>query len=313
MDRLWAMEVFVRVVEAGSFSRAAASLDLANATVTGCINNLEKHLGVTLIRRNTRHLSLTDEGLEFIPQCQAILKAVGDAESSVKSQLEQMSGLVRVEVPVAIGHALICPALSEFARRHPQTSVAVTLTNQPHNMIEHAIDVAIRMDHVEDADLIARPIYEARYVVCGTPNVVERAADDPSMLDSGLCLGLLREGHAAAVAWSLSRESESVVIRPTGPLSFNSSHALVDAALAGAGLVNVLDIFVNRHLASGELIEAYPNWTTSMKTFYAVTSKMRMTSIKIRAFIDFLLETLDSQRRPNANRAVRVRSLQQRP
>lgn len=312
MDRLWAMEVFVRVVEAGSFSRAAASLDLANATVTTCINNLERHLGATLIQRNTRSLRLTDEGIEFLPQCQSILKAVTLAESSIKTHIEQMSGLIRVELPVSIGHALICPVLNEFAHRHPKISVAATLTNQPHNLIERAIDVAIRMDRVEDADLIARPIYEARYVVCGTLELVKHAAAHPIGLDPRLCLGLLEEGSPNPVKWRLNKNDESVIINPSGPLNFNSSDALIKAALNGVGLVNVLDIFANRYFVSGELIEAYADWTTSTKVFYAVTSKMRVTSTKIRAFIDFLLEALNSQRRPNVNNVIEVRSLQKR-
>jgi LysR family transcriptional regulator for bpeEF and oprC len=223
-----------------------------------------------------------------------------------------MSGLLRVEVPVSIGKALICPALSEFVKRNPTTSVAVTLTNQPHSLIERAIDVAIRMDYVEGADLVAKPIYEARYVICGTPDLVKYAAADPSKLDPRMCLGLLTEGRATPTEWVLSKKDENVVIEPSGPLNFNSSDVLVNVALSGTGLIYVLDIFANRYLATGELVELYPDWTTRMKIFYAVASKMRMTSTKIRAFIEFLVQTLDSQPRANVNRAVQSRSLKQR-
>lgn len=311
MDRFWAMQVFVRVTEAGSFSRAASSLGVANASVTACINNLERHLGVTLIQRNTRHLRLTEEGLEYLPQCHAILKAVGDAEASVKTHVEQMSGMIRVEVPVSIGRAMICPALSEFSKRNPRTSVAVTLTNQPHNIIERAIDVAIRMDSVEDADLVARPIYEAHYVICGSPQVAARTAAHPAELDPSLCLGLLTEGRLNQVDWKLSRDGQTLAITPAGPLHFNSSDALVSAANRGDGLICVLDIFVNRHLASGELVELYPDWATGMKTFYAVTTKARVATTKVRTFIEFLQETLGLQGRPDVTRVIQVQSLSQ--
>ena len=312
MDRLWAMEVFVRVVESRSFSGAAASLDVANATVTACIRNLEQHLGITLIQRTTRHLRLTSEGEEFLAHAQEILQRVAEAETSIKAMTDQMNGLIRVEVPIGIGHALICPALTHFARCYPQTSVAITLTNQPHSMIEQAIDVAIRMDRVEDADLVARLIYEARYVICGTAEIVSRCTPDPGDLDARLCLGLLAENRSRPVDWSLSNNVHTATVCPAGPLSFNSSDALIQASLDGVGLICVLDVFANRFLASGELVEAYADWTTWTKAFYAVTPKRRAPSLKVSTFINFLLKTLDSQRRLDLHAPVKVGASQDR-
>jgi LysR family transcriptional regulator for bpeEF and oprC len=307
MDRLWAMEVFVRVVECGSFSKAAASLDLANATVTACVRNLEKHLGVTLIQRNTRHLYLTDEGTLFFPRCQEVLHSVERAESEVSAETGEVRGALRVEMPISIGHALICPALSLFAKRHPQVSLSVNLTNQPHNLIEHAIDIAIRMDRVEEADLVARPVYETRYVVCGAPDLVRDLPAHPSELKPELCLGILTEGRHGPSDWLFRQGNEQVLIPPKGPLNFNSSDALVNTALQGTGLIYVLDIFVNRRIAAGELVQVYSDWSTSTRTFYAVTAKTQYVPPKVRGFIDFLLETLDAQQRPSARRLVEVK------
>ena len=206
MDKLWAMEVFVRVMECGSFSRAAESLDLANATVTSSLRNLEKHLSVTLIQRNTRHLRLTEEGDLFLPRCLEILKSVAQLESDVKIHATEIAGLLRVECPFAIGQTLLCPALPELARRHPGMSVAVNLTNEPHNLIERATDVAIRMDRVEDADLVARPIYEARYIVCGAPATVRRLRKLDPQLKVVLMSGT-ESGSLYAEASSLGMEA----------------------------------------------------------------------------------------------------------
>ncbi|GAA4341434.1 LysR family transcriptional regulator [Pigmentiphaga soli] len=301
------MQVFVRVTESGSFSRAAASLNLANATVTACVRNLEKHLGATLINRNTRFLCLTDAGEQFLRDSRQILQAVERAESDIQSAIGELRGTLRMEVPIAIGQALICPALSLFAARHPRLSLAVTLTNQTHNMIENAIDVAIRMGRVEEADMVARPIFEGRYLVCGRPDVVDRLPAHPSQLDPRLCLGLVDEGGFVPAGWQLEREGEEpVFVRPDGPLHFNSSNALIGAALQGTGLVHVLDVYADAYVASGELACAYPEWTTGIKPFYAVTPKTRVMSTKIRTLIDFLLETLDAQRRPRPWEAVRT-------
>ena len=312
MDRLWAMTVFVRVAECSSFSRAAESLDLANATVTACIRNLENHLGVTLIHRDTRRLHLTEEGSLFLARARAVLRSVDEAEFEVRSRIGELRGALAIETPISFGHALLCPALHDFAARHPGISTAVTLTNKPHNLIEKAIDVAIRMDRVEDADLIARPIYEAHYVVCCRPDIAAGLPDHPGALDPSLCLGVLAEERRSANPWLLERDQEQITLHPQGRLHFNSNDALLLAARHGAGVVHVLDIFANRALQQGELVAVFPQWQTRRRTFYAVTTRERNDSAKVRAFTDFLIEVIDSERRPSASRPVTVQPLSKR-
>ncbi len=312
MDRLWAMTVFVRVAECSSFSRAAESLDLANATVTACIRNLENHLGVTLIHRDTRRLNLTEEGAIYLTRAREVLRNVDAAELEVRSRLGELRGALVIETPISFGHALLCPALHDFAARHPGISTAVTLSNQPHNLIEKAIDVAIRMDRVEDADLIARPIYEARYVVCCRPELAATLPEHPGELDPLLCLGVLAEERRISNPWALERGEERVLLQPQGRLHFNSNDALLMAARQGAGVVHVLDIFANRALQHGELVAVFPEWQTRRRTFYAVTTREKNDSAKVRAFTDFLTEVIDSERRPSASRPVEVQPLGKR-
>lgn len=318
MDRLWAMTVFVRVAEAGSFSRAAESLDLANATVTACIRNLEQHLEVTLIHRDTRRLHLTEEGELYLQRAREILGRIEETETEVRSSLGELRGPLVIEAPISIGHALLCPALPSFAARHPAISTAVTLSNQPHNLIEKAIDVAIRMDRVEDAELVARPIYEARYVLCCAAALATNLPEHPGALDPRLCLGLLPEERRTPAPWLLERategagEREQLAIAPRGALMFNSSDALLHAARQGAGLIHVLDLFANRLLAAGELVQVYADWTTQAKTFYSVSTKARAGSAKVRAFNEFLGELIDAERRPSAARSVAVKALGKR-
>lgn len=307
MDKLWGMEVFVRVVECKSFSRAAESLDLANATVTSSLRNLEKHLGVTLIQRNTRHLHLTEEGRLFLPKCREILQAVAQAESDVKINAVDIAGPLRVEAPFAIGQSLLCPALVQFTKRHPQLSVAVTLTNTPHKLIERGTDIAIRMDRIEDADLVGRPVYEARYIVCATPAVATAVLEShPEQLDPAQCLGLFGEGSYRSNTWLFERGNERVAVRPQGPLHFNNTEALIQAALQDAGFIHVLDIFVADLIRQGKLVELFPGWDTAVRTFHAVTVKSRFVPPKVHAFIDFLLEIFDERRRPSIKTQVEV-------
>ncbi len=307
MDKLWGMEVFLRVVECGSLSRAAESLDLANATVTTTLRNLEQHLGVTLIQRNTRHLHLTEEGSLFLPRCRDILNAVAQAEAEVKVNANEISGALRIEAPFAIGQHLICPAVVDFTKLHPGLNVSITLTNQPQRLIERGTDVAIRMDSIEDADLVGRPVYEARHVVCGAPAIVKAMSPShPSEIDPRRCLGLFEEGHSRPVAWRFQRGAEEVLLRPEGALNFNNTQALIQAARREAGLIYVLDIFVADLLEQGELVEMFPDWDTNIRTFHAVTVKSRFVSPKVRAFIDYMLGAFDATRRPSVNTLIGV-------
>lgn len=306
------MEVFVRVAECGSFSRAAESLNLANATVTACVRNLERELKVTLIDRDTRRLRLTEEGEIYLPRARELLHSVARTEEEIRTRVGELHGPVRVETPISLGHALLCPALPLFARRYPGISAAVTLTNQPHNMIERAIDVAIREDRVEDAELVARPLYESPYILCCTPELARTLPAHPGQLDPHYCLGILPEERRHANAWHLHRGEERVEIRPMGPLHFNSTDGLLTVAEAGVGVACVLDIFANRRLQAGTLVQVYADWTLPLRTFYLVTAKARLHSARVRAFTDFLFEVIDSERRPSALRTVAVRPLGQR-
>lgn len=312
MDKIWAMTVFARVAEIGSFSRAAEALDLANASVTTCIRNLEKDLGVTLLHRDTRRLRLTEEGEAYLGHVRGILAAVEAATTDVQSRLGSLTGRLVVETPISFGHAILCPALPAFAARHPGISTAVTLTNQPHHLIERAIDVAIRMDRVEDAELVARPIYEARYVLCCAPALAATLPANPRELDPKLCLGVLPEERPVSNAWQLGEGEETLDIRPQGRLHFNSSDALIGAAQAGAGVVHVLDIFARRALAEGQLVAVYPDWATRSKTFFAVTTRARLASAKVRVFNEFLTEVIEAERRPSGLQPVAVKSIGRR-
>lgn len=309
IDRLWAMTVFVRVAECRNFTAAARSLNVANATITSCIGNLERHLDTTLIYRDTRRVSLSEEGLIYLERAREVLQAVKDAESELHPVPAGPQGHLHIETPVSIGHALICPSLAKFAARYPAVTTSITMTNQPHHMIERAIDVAIRTDAAEGEHLVARPLYESRYVVCCAPWVAATLPAHPAQLEPRLCVGLQSEDRRAPNTWRLQRGREALTLTPSGPLRFNNSDALVSATMDGAGVACVLDIFASRHIANGALVGVYRDWDTPAKTFHAVTSRTGAASPKVRAFIDFLTETLDAARRPPAGRPVLVKAL----
>ncbi len=299
MDKLWAMQVFTRVVECGSFSRAAESLDIANATVTASVRNLETYLGVTLLSRNTRTLRLTDPGERFFQHCVDLLRHVAEAEAEVMEQTGNITGQLRIESPAAFGKEVIAPLLEDFARQYPELQVALRLTDHPEGLIESGTDVAIRIDSVNDADLVARPLYQAHYVACATPSFLQLAGtpQHPADLRAARCLGLFRKASYSPAVWSFSHDGEHHELLPEGPVHFNSTDALIDAALADRGYIYVLDVFVNPLISKGLLVELLPEWSTYGRTFFSVTPKSRFVAPRTRAFIDYMASCLDAQRR----------------
>jgi LysR family transcriptional regulator for bpeEF and oprC len=308
MDKLWAMQVFARVVECGSFSRAAESLDIANATVTSSVRNLETYLGVTLLSRNTRSLRLTDGGERFFNHCVDLLRRVEEAEASVNEKTGSLHGQLRIECPVGFGKAVIVPQLPAFSAEHPDLSIALRLTDHPEGLIESGTDVAIRIDSVSDADLVARPLYQAHYVACATSSLVDSLGkpETPSDLDPKMCLGIFGHTRFTPRKWYFEKGQEQVEIEPGGKLHFNSTDALIQAALADQGVIFVLDVFVNSMILSGKMVSMFPDWSTNGRTFFSVTPQSRFVAPRTRAFIDFMLSTLDAQRRPSIGTQIKL-------
>lgn len=309
MDRLWAMQVFVRVVECASFSRAAESLDIANATATSSVRNLENYLGVTLLSRNTRSLRMTDEGEQYFEQCNKVLQQIAEMEAEVRQKKGEISGQLCIESPAAFARALICPALTAFTAQHPGLSVALRQTDHAQDLIATGTDVAIRIDSVNDSDLVARPLYQARYVACAAPGLLDRIGipDHPRELKPQHCLGIFGACRYTVSEWTFENDGEHFQLAPLGAMHFNSSDTLIQSALAEQGVIYVLDVFVNGLIRSGELVELFAGWTTGSRNFYAVTPKARFIAPRTRAFMDFMLATLDAQRRPAQDASVAVR------
>jgi LysR family transcriptional regulator for bpeEF and oprC len=297
MDRLRAMEVFASVAECGSFSKAADALGMSNASITEWVKNLESHLGVILIQRNSRRLHLTDEGTRFLQRSAQILRDIDRAKSEIKGDQDAIAGTIRVEATVSIGEALIYPLIPAFLDQYPNLSISLTLLNAPRNMIEHGTDVAIRVDQVDSADFWARPIHDAASVACAAPSFIENISlpENPKDLDPSLCLGVLNRGQYSPRDWRFSRGEEHVKLSPRGRVSCSSTPVLVRAAIEGAGLIHVLDILVRDHLAAGSLAPLFPDWKGEARTIFAVTPRAQDAAPKVRAFMAFFSEAYNGR------------------
>ncbi len=288
MDRLLAMEAFVRTVDAGSMSRAAAQLGIANASVTTLMRKLEAQLGTTLLQRSTRYVRVTEEGARYYERCRAILEQIAAAEAELS---ERERGVVRLETPIAVGHLVLGPALARFSRLHPELRVITSLSNEVDNLIKRGVDIAIRMQAVESGDLVARLIYRARYVLCAAPGFLAegRTPKSPADIDPRHCLGLTGSLGRDPRIWRFRSGGEPYAVQPEGNLFFNSTDALLQAAAHGAGYIYVLDVLAEPACSRGELVRLLTDWETDEQTFYAVYPRTRFTPPKVRALVDFLL------------------------
>jgi LysR family transcriptional regulator for bpeEF and oprC len=297
MDRLRAMEVFAAVAEAGSMSAAARRLGLANATVTTVLRNLETHLGAALVHRSTRRLRLTEAGAALYPQCRDILARVAAAEACARDDPGRLSGVLRVHMPIAVGHAVLAPAMADFTAAHPGVQLVTLLGNESGNLLRDGFDIAVRIDEVEGAELIARPLYRGRHVLCASPGFLDRhgVLDSPGALDPTHCLGFVNSAMGTPRRWGFQRGADTTRVTPAASLAFNSSDALMRAAARGAGFVYVLDLLVRPLLDRGTLTALLPGWETEEQTFYVVYPRTRFVPPKVRAFADLLARAFPAQ------------------
>jgi len=290
MDRLLAMEAFVKTVDTGSMSRAAEQLGVANASVTALVRGLERHLGVTLLQRSTRYVRLTDEGARYYESCRNILARIGEAEATVADPEAGPRGVLRIESPIAVGQLLLGPALVDFSRECPNLRIVTSLNNEVDNLIKRGIDVAIRMDAVDSGELVARHVYRARYALCAAPGFLAKHGPPgrPGDINPRHCLGFAAYPSGAMRPWRFRIGQEQHVVTPEGQLFFNSSDALIQAAIHDGGMIYVLEVLAEHFCRRGELVRLLPEWDTDEQSFFAVYLKTSFTPPKVRAFVDFL-------------------------
>ncbi|WPB55923.1 LysR family transcriptional regulator [Xylophilus sp. GOD-11R] len=292
MDLLSAMEVYVRVAECRSFSRAAESLDQANAATTTWVRNLERHLGVTLINRDTRRFGLTEEGQAYLLHAREILARVARADDEVRRRAGRPAGRLHLQASVSLGSALLCPRLPDFAKAYPGIRTSLSLGSAAGRSTDQAFDVALRLDATPEPDLLTESVCESAHVVCFAPSWKGVLPPHPRDIEPRACIGVLQPGQPASRPWEFIRGDESVQVRPGGALHFNSGHDALAAALAGVGVACVLDLLACHHLRSGALVRAYADWQMPVRVLHFVSPRSRAGSPQVRAFTEFFGQSI---------------------
>lgn len=291
MDRLTSMEVFHWVVELGGFSRAADRLGLSKASVTAHIAALESRLGVKLLNRTTRRLSLTDDGAAYLEHVRRVLADVQETETMLGAGKRVPRGVLRVEMPVPLGRQYIVPALPRFAAQYPELQVLALLEDRRTNLVGEGVDAAVRLGPLSDSSLVARRLYAAQWGTYASPDYLALHGEPatPDDLDAHVCLGLYAVSRGEVFNWTFEKDGKRVMRTPGSRLSVSNGEAMVDAAVSGAGIVQTLDLFASRWVASGALRPILTDWQhAELYPISVVYPQGRHLSAKVRAFVDFV-------------------------
>ncbi len=292
-ERMAGMAVFSQVVELGSFSGAARSLTLTKSAVSKQIAKLEAQLGVQLLRRTTRSLSLTEAGRAYYDRASHAVALCRDAQAAVSEHTGQPAGLLRITAPVTFGRSRLMALMPEFLRRYPDIRVQVVLLDRTVELAGEGFDVAVRLTERLSGDLIAREVGSFAYVLCAHPDYFKGAArpETPGDLARMNCL-VYGEGETRSV-WRFQGRKGSHRVKVSGNLAVNNSEALHAAVLEGVGLALLPDYLVANDLRCGRLERVLPRWIPQAPfgtKVYAVWLRERHPPPTLRVFIDYLLQ-----------------------
>lgn len=290
MDRFQQMQTFVAVVDAGSFIGAADTLGLSKAAVSRHVNELEARLGVRLLHRTTRRLSLTSEGEVFLGRSRDLLSILDEAEAEVTSSSLSARGRLRVNVPVTFGIRQLAPLWSMFRALHPQVELEVTLADRMVDLIEEGFDLAIRIGTLSSSSLISRKLTTTRLIICASPQYLAAHGTPalPAELGSHAVIGY--SYFASGDEWHLEGPAGPVSARTRPSFHSNNGDTCLAAALAGQGIILQPDFLVGEDIQSGKLVELMPEYSAGELGVYAVYPSRRLVALKVRALVEFLAE-----------------------
>ncbi len=316
MDKLKSIRAFAKVIQHGSFSEAARELRLSRSAVSKHVIDLERELGVQLLNRTTRSASPTDNGLAYYERCVSILAELEEADIVVTRLQAEPRGVLRINAPMSFGTLHLGPAIADFMEKHPELQVQLMLSDQQIDAVQEGFDVTLRIANLPSSSLIARKVVPVERVICAAPSYLARRGtpQHPNELRNHDCLtyGFLATGNQ----WKLTGPDGEHWIAIPWTLCANNAEVLRDAAVSGRGVALLPSFIAGPALRQGTLRSFLAEYQAPPIALYAIYPPTRHLSVKVRLFIDFLVQrfgekptwdTVEEQQGPARNVAVTTR------
>lgn len=294
MDRLTLLKSFITVADLASFSQAAQRLGLSKSLVSRHVSGLEAELGVLLLTRTTRRLSLTEAGRAYAERCQRILADLEEADQAIGNLQAAPRGRLKVTAPMSFGTLHLAPVLPAFTERYPDIELDLALSDRIVDLIEEGFDLALRAGRMGDSSLIAKKLCPIRRVACASPAYLEKHGIParPADLSAHHCLS---HSELAVSEWRfVDAQKQPTNIAVRGPVRTNNGEAMRHLALAGVGIVYLPTFFIGPDIRAGRLIPLLESFIPQDSALYAVYPHARHLSPKVRVFVDFLAQSFPS-------------------
>lgn len=290
MDVFHSMQVFVSVIETGSFTKAAQALHLHRPAVSKTIQLLEQQLGGRLLNRTTRQVNLTPEGEAFYERCKSLLADVSETMSSLGNRPARLVGKLRVDMPVSLAKLLIIPSLMDFQSLYPGIELTIGASDKPIDMLSEGVDCVVRMGELEDSSLIASSIGYLPMVTCAAPSYIERYGTPQSLADLGThrAVNYFSGNNPRPIEWVFNVDKQVKAMRLESGIRVNDTEAFVASALAGFGLLQGLEISVRSHLQDGSLVQVLSDYEVPAKRVSILYPHRELLPPKVEVFIDWL-------------------------
>lgn len=292
MDRLAAMRVFVEIVDRGSLTAAADALERSQPTIVRTLAALEQHLGVRLLQRTTRRMSLTPEGRDYLERCRRILADVTEAEAVLGDADSEPQGELRVTAPLQFGQRYVAAALTSFLRRYPRVTVDLLLLDRNVDLVEEGIDLALRIGRLADSSMVATRIGEVRRVVCASPTLLAATGRPQTPTDLASLPCIRQQNLPRSGAWPLRDAGREIVVRVDGRFRCNQIAAAITACAEGAGFAQFLSYQVREPVRDGRLEIVLPEFEPAPLPVSLVYPGGRLVSGRLRAMLGWLRGSL---------------------